>query len=56
MDLCFSIHNLEKFSSNTGKVHFEGLVHLMRYIRDRYNLGLKYYANIEDAPLSDLLR
>ena len=43
-------------SSNTGKVHFEGLIHLLIYIRDNKNLGLKYYAKIEDAPLSNLLR
>ena len=44
------------FSSNPGKVQFEGLVHLLRYIRDNNNLGLKYYANIEYVPISDLLR
>ena len=55
MDLCFVVHKLGKCSSNTGKVHFEGLVHLLRYIRDSKNLGLKYYAKIEDAPLSELL-
>ena len=43
------------FSSNTGKVHFEGLVQLFIYIRYNNNLGLKYYAKIEYAPLSDLL-
>ena len=55
MNLCFTAHNLEKSSSNPGKVHFEGLVQLLIYIRDINNLRLKYYANIEDAPLSDLL-
>ena len=47
---------LEKFSANTGKVHFEGLVHILGYIRDINNLGLKYYADINDAPVSDLSR
>ena len=28
----------------------------MRYIRDKNNLGLKYYANINDTLVSDLLR
>ena len=56
MDLCFSVHTLAKFSSNYGKVHFEGLVHLLRYIRDNKNLGLIYYTKIEDAAISDLLR
>ena len=47
---------MEKFSSNTGKVHFEGLVYLLIYIRDNKNLGLKYYVNIEDLTISNLLR
>ena len=45
-----------KVSSNTGKLHFEGLVHLLIYIRENKNFGLIYYANIEDAPLYKLLR
>ena len=53
--LCFAAHKLKMFSSNPGKLHFEGLVHLLRYIRDNNNLGLRYYEKIEDAPLSDLL-
>ena len=28
---------------------------MLRYIRDSKNLGLKYYAKIEDAPLSEIL-
>ena len=49
------MHKLESFPSNPGKLQYEGLVHLLKYIRDNKTLGLKYYAKIEDAPLSDLL-
>ena len=56
MDLSFSVHKLVKFSANPGKVHFEGLVNLLRYIRDNKTLGLKYYADLNDAPVTDLLR
>ena len=56
VDLSFAVHKLAKFSSNPVKVHFEGLVHLLRYIRDNKTFGLKYYRDINDAPLSDLLR
>ena len=31
-------------------------MHLLRYIRDNKILGLKYYADMKDAPLYDLLR
>ena len=54
--LSFAVHKLEKFSSNPGRVNFEGLVHLLRYIRYNKTLGLKYYDDINYATLSDLLR
>ena len=50
------VHNLEKFSSNPDKLHFGGLVHFLRYIRNKNNLRLKYYAKIQDEPIYDLLR
>ena len=56
MDLTFAVHKLAKFSANPGKLHFEVLVHLLRYIRDNKTLGLKYYADLNDAPVTDLLR
>ena len=56
MDLSFAVHKLAKSSANPGKVHFEGLIKLLRYIRDNKNLGLKYYADLNDAPVNDLLR
>ena len=54
--LSFAVHKLAKFSANPGKVHFEGLVHLLRYIRDNITLGLNYYDDLNDAPVTDLLR
>ena len=56
MDLSFAVHKLEKVSANPGKVNFEGLVHLLRYIRDNKTVGLKYYAYLNDATVTDLLR
>ena len=56
VDLSFEVYKLANFSANPGKVHFEGLVHLLRYIRDKNILGLQYYADLNDAPVTDLLR
>ena len=56
LDLSFALQKLAKFSENAGKVHFEGLIHLLRYIRDNKTLGLKYYADLNDASVTDLLR
>ena len=56
MELSFSVHKLAKFSANPGKVHFKGLVHFLRYIRDNKTLGLKYHEDLNDAPVINLLR
>ena len=56
VELSFAVHKLAKFSANPGKVHFEELVHLLRYIKDNNTLGLKYYSDLNDAPVTDLLR
>ena len=48
VDLSFAVHKIANFSANRGKV--------LRYIRDKKTLGLKYYVDINDAPVSDLLR
>ena len=54
MEFSFAVHKLANFSSKPGKVNFEVLVHLVRYIRDNKTLGLEYYADINYAPASDL--
>ena len=56
MELSFAVHKLEIVSENNGKVHFEGLIHLLRYIRDNKTLALNYYEDMNDAPVTDLLR
>ena len=56
VDLSFAVHKLANFSANPGKVHFEGLIKNLRYTRDNKTLGLKYYADLNDAPVTDLLR
>ena len=55
VDLSFSVNKFAKFPANPGELHFEGLVHLLIYIRDNTTLGLKYYADMNDEPVSDLL-
>ena len=56
MDLIFAVHKLAKFSENPDKVNLEGLINILRYIRDNKTLGLNYYADLNDAPVTDLLR
>ena len=54
-DLSFVAHKVAKFSSNPGKVHFEGLVHFFKYIKENKTFRLTYYSDMKVAPLSDLL-
>ena len=56
MELSFALQKLANFSANPGKVHFEGLIHLLRYIRYNKTLGLKYYEYLNDAPVTYLFR
>ena len=42
--------------TNPGKVHFEGFINLLRYIRDNKTFGLKYYLGLNNALVTDLLR
>ena len=56
VDTNFEVHELAKFSANPGKVHFEGLVNLLRYISDNNTLGINYYEDMNNAPVNDLLR
>ena len=55
MDLSFAVHKLASFSENPGKVHFEGLVYLLIYIKDNKTQGLKYYSDMNGEPVTDLL-
>ena len=55
MDLSFAVHKLAKFLESPGKLHFEVLIHLLRYIRDNKTLVLRYYEDMNDAPVTDLL-
>ena len=41
VDFCLEVHELAIFSSNTGKLNFEVLVHLLRYIRYNKKLRIK---------------
>ena len=56
MDFIFAVNKLAKFSANPGKAHFEGLIHILIYIRDNKTLGLNYYPDMNGAPVTDLLR
>ncbi|MGH7954596.1 MAG: reverse transcriptase domain-containing protein, partial [Gloeomargaritales cyanobacterium] len=55
-DIVFAVMKLVKFNNNPGRQHFEGLIHLLGYIRDNPHFGIKYYSNLVDAPVTKLLQ
>ena len=56
VELSSTVHKLVNISANPGKINFEWLVHILRYIIDNKTLVLKYYAYMNDAPVTDLSR
>jgi hypothetical protein len=54
-DIIYAVNKLAKFSRSPGRVHFDVLIHLLRYLRDHTYLGVKFYSNFVDAPLYQTL-
>jgi hypothetical protein len=50
-DILFAVNKLAKISRSPGRVHFDVLIHLLRYLRDNVYLGIKFYSNFMEAPL-----
>lgn len=53
-DLTFAVTKLAKFMKMPGRIHFQTIVYLLKYLNNNYNFGLKYYHDISDSPLYDL--
>jgi hypothetical protein len=54
-DIFCSVNKLAKYTRRPGKVHFEALVHLLRYLRDNTLYGVRFYNNIAESPIYRLL-
>ena len=48
-DIAFSVNLLARYSSEPTKRHWNGIKHIMRYLRGTTNLGL-FYSNIGNNP------
>jgi hypothetical protein len=55
-DIIYAINKLAKFSRRPGKVHFEALLHVLRYLRDNCHHGIRFYSNSDDAPIMKMLK
>jgi hypothetical protein len=43
-DIIHAVNKVAKFSYHAGKLHFEALLHALRYLRDNSHLGIKFYS------------
>ena len=54
-DILFAVNKLAKFAHRPGKIYFDALVHLLRYLRDNTFWGLKFYSDYSTSPLFNIL-
>ena len=54
-DIMYAVTKLAKFMRMPGRKHFLALIHLLYYLRDNCNLGLKYYRKLADSPVQVIL-
>ena len=55
-DILFAVNKLAKFSRSPGRVHFNVLIHLLKYLRDNVYLGIKFYGNFMESPMLQALQ
>jgi len=55
-DTVYAINKLAKYSKKPGRKHFEAMFHLLRYLRDHSQLGIKFYNNYLGCPLYATLK
>ena len=55
-DIIFAVNKMAKFTRKPGRYHLECIVHVLRYLRDNSNYGIKYYHKKEESPLYSLLK
>ena len=55
-DICFAVNKMEKYANNTGVVHFRAVLHLISFLKNASNKGLRFYSKIESSPLYQLLK
>ncbi len=50
-DIIFAVNKLAKFMRKPGKWHFDALVHLLRYLQDNNNFGIRFFLDFTTSPL-----
>ena len=52
LDKCYyGINKLAKYSNNPGVVHYRALLHLVGFIKNTSNKGIKFYSKVMGSPI-----
>jgi hypothetical protein len=55
VDIVFAVNKLAKFTHKPGRLHFEAMIHLLRYLRDHSHVGVRFYNDYLNAPMTKAL-
>jgi hypothetical protein len=50
-DIIFAVNKLARYMRRPGKAHFDALAHLLRYLRDNNNYGVRFFSDYSSSPL-----
>jgi hypothetical protein len=54
-DIIYAVNKLAKITKCPGKTHFEALIHVLCYLRDNSTVGIRFYSNLSEAPITKML-
>ncbi len=54
-DVTFAVSKSAKFSKRPGKPHFEAMLHVVRYLCNNSFIGIMFYSNMMEAPITRML-
>jgi hypothetical protein len=49
--IIFAVNKLARYMRKPGKAHLDALVHLLRYLRDNNNFGVRFFSDYSTSPL-----
>jgi len=52
VDIVYAVNKLAKFTHKPGRIHFEAIVHLLRYLQDHSHVGICFFSNYQNAPIT----
>jgi hypothetical protein len=52
VDIVYAVNKLAKFTHKPGRIHFEAIVHLLRYLRDHSHVGIRFFSDYQNVPIT----